>query len=93
MENLTGTVERIVYQNDENHWTVARLKLAETSTRYRAAPDLTTIVGPMPGINVGETLSLSGQWEVHPRHGRNFKVESFEPQSLRQRSTLVEGCR
>ena len=34
----------------------------------------------MPGINVGETLSLSGQWEVHPRHGRNFKVESFEPQ-------------
>ena len=32
MENLTGTVERIVYQNDENHWTVARLKLAETTT-------------------------------------------------------------
>src|SRR5919201_1708057 len=80
METLTGTVERIVYQNDENHWTVARLKLAETNTRYRAAQDLTTIVGPMRGINVGETLSLSGQWEVHPRHGRNFKVESFEPQ-------------
>ena len=56
MENLTGTVERIVYQNDENHWTVARLKLAETSTRYRAAQDLTTIVGPMPGT--GTTLTL-----------------------------------
>ena len=80
MENLTGTVERIVYQNDENHRTVARLKLAETNTRYRAAQDLTTIVGPLPGINVGETLSLSGLWEVHPRHWRNFKVESFEPQ-------------
>src|ERR671936_7166 len=89
METLTGTVERIVYQNDENHWTVARLKLAETNTRYRAAQDLTTIVGPMPGINVGETLSLSGQWEVHPRHGRNFREESLEviessPERLRE---------
>ena len=80
MENLTGTVERIVYQNDESHWTVARFKVAEASTRYRAAEDLTTIVGPMPGINVGETLAVSGFWEVHPRHGRNFKVESFQPQ-------------
>ncbi len=77
--NLVGTVERIVYHNDENHWTVARLKLAETSTRYRASDDLTTIVGNMPGINVGETLTLNGAWEIHPRHGRNFKVESFEP--------------
>ena len=49
MDHLTGTVERIVYQNDEDNWTVARLKLAETATRYRAAPDLTTIVGAMPG--------------------------------------------
>src|SRR5581483_3972496 len=38
-----------------------------------------TIVGNMPGISVGETLSLSGAWEIHPRHGRNFKVEAFEP--------------
>jgi len=73
--NLVGTVERIVYHNDENHWTVARLKLAETSTRYRASEDLTTVVGNMPGINVGETLELNGAWEIHPRHGRNFKVE------------------
>ena len=79
MDNLTGTVERIVYQNDENHWTVARLKLAEAPARYRSSVDLTTIVGNLPGINVGETLSLSGQWEVHPRHGRNFKVATYEP--------------
>ena len=69
MENLTGTVERIVYQNDENHWTVARLKLAETNTRYRAAQDLTTIVGPMPGINVGETNWPHAGWVEADRLG------------------------
>jgi len=80
VDNLTGTVERIVYHNDENHYTVARLKLAEAATRYRATPDLTTIVGALPGINVGETLLLNGEWQVNPQHGRQFKVQSFEPQ-------------
>jgi len=79
VDTLTGTVERIVFQNDENHWTVARLKIAEKSTRYRTSDDLTKIVGPMPGLNVGETVSLNGAWEVHPLHGRHFKVSSFEP--------------
>jgi len=82
VDNLTGTVERIVYQNDDNHWTVARIKLAEApaATRYRAAPDLTTVVGNMPGLNVGETVLLNGEWQINPQHGRQFRVETFEPQ-------------
>ncbi len=91
MDHLTGTVERIVYQNDENHYTVARLKLAESAaaTRYRAAPDLTTVVGAMPGINVGETLLLNGEWQVNPQHGRQFKVQTFEPRL----PSTVDGIR
>jgi len=90
VDNLSGTVERIVYHNDENHWTVLRLKLAETATRYRAkTEDLTTVVGSMPGVNVGETLLLNGEWQLHPQHGRNFKVHSFEPQL----PSTVDGIR
>jgi len=91
VDHLTGTVERIVYQNDENHYTVARLKLAESAaaTRYRAAPDLTTVVGAMPGINVGETLLLNGEWQVNPQHGRQFKVQTFEPRL----PSTVDGIR
>jgi len=91
VDHLTGTVERIVYQNDENHYTVARLKLVESAaaTRYRAAPDLTTVVGAMPGINVGETLLLNGEWQVNPQHGRQFKVQTFEPRL----PSTVDGIR
>jgi exodeoxyribonuclease V alpha subunit len=38
----------------------------------------TTIVGTMPSIQEGETLQVTGDWEIHPVHGRNFRVESFE---------------
>ena len=89
MDNLTGTVERIVYHSDESHYTVARLKLAETATRFRATPDLTTIVGAMPNINVGETLLLTGEWQVNPQHGRQFKVQTLEPRL----PSTVDGIR
>ena len=31
----------------------------------------------MPGINAGETVSLTGTYTVHPSFGRQFKVTAF----------------
>lgn len=91
MESLTGTIERIVYHNDETQWTVARLRAAEGLSRYRARDDahLTTIVGSMPGVNVGESLEMQGEWQLHPQHGRNFRVHTFEPKL----PSTVDGIR
>jgi len=90
MENLTGTVERIVFHNDDNQWTVARLKVADGFTaRYRVEPELTTVVGNLVGVNIGETLLLSGEWQVNPQHGRQFRVQTYEPQL----PNTVEGIR
>ncbi len=68
---LQGTLERITFRNEENHYTIARIKTRETRESVVA-------VGPMPGVSEGETLRLTGQWVAHPKYGDQFKVESFE---------------
>lgn len=69
MVEFEGVVERITFHNEENGYTVARFKTATESL---------TVVGYLPGINVGESLRLGGEWMVHPTYGRQFKVETHD---------------
>jgi len=91
VDSLKGTVERIVYHNEENHYTVARLKAeGGPPLRFRGAPPpLTTIVGNLPGLQVGETVLLEGEWAAHPQHGREFRVSACQPQL----PATIEGIR
>ncbi|GCE24704.1 ATP-dependent RecD-like DNA helicase [Dictyobacter alpinus] len=75
MPKLEGSVESIVFHNEENQYTVARFRLNDRGRLFR--DDLTTIVGVLPGIHPGELLSLEGEWESDPRYGRQLKVTSF----------------
>lgn len=76
MATLSGSVDRIVFRNADSGFCVARFRLADVS----AQEDSATIVGEMPAVRVGEVLRLTGDWQVHPVHGRNFRVERFEPE-------------
>jgi exodeoxyribonuclease V alpha subunit len=67
---IRGQVARIIYQNAENHFTVARLK-TEDGARI-------TIAGHLPGVRSGETLGLRGRWTDHPRYGTQLDVDGFE---------------
>ncbi|MFQ5456657.1 MAG: ATP-dependent RecD-like DNA helicase [Nitrospirota bacterium] len=69
-DSLTGNVERITYVNEENGYTVARI-------RVKGAGSLVPIVGYMPTIGVGETLELYGRWMFHKEYGRQFSVSSY----------------
>jgi exodeoxyribonuclease V alpha subunit len=66
---LEGILERIVFFNEENDFSVARLQVAKRR-------GLVTIVGNMPCPNLGETLRLKGEWVVDPKFGEQFRVES-----------------
>jgi len=66
---LRGTIDRITYHNEENGYTVAQLMPENQSY-------LITVVGNMLGINVGESVALSGVWVAHPQYGRQFKAET-----------------
>ncbi|MGD1031238.1 MAG: ATP-dependent RecD-like DNA helicase [Opitutaceae bacterium] len=72
---LAGVVERIIFFNEENHYTIAELRPETPGERDRAA--LVTIVGVLPGVECGETLHLTGEWTRHAEHGAQFKIASF----------------
>jgi len=74
MDNLTrirGQIERITFANEENGYTIARLKV-------QGERDLVTVVGGLPGINPGEVLELRGEWSNHPKFGTQFKAVQFK---------------
>jgi exodeoxyribonuclease V alpha subunit len=70
LQELHGTLERIVFQNEENGYTVARLRTTGHD------PEV-TITGNLPGINPGERLRLQGFWINHPQYGRQFEAHTF----------------
>ncbi len=68
---LEGVLERITYANEETGYTIARV------ATERTGPDLLTVVGPLLGAQVGESLRLTGRWSSHPKYGKQFQVHSY----------------
>jgi exodeoxyribonuclease V alpha subunit len=75
MPTLAGTLERIVFRNQETHFTVARLHPNDSGRLFR--DELVTLVGTLPGVNVGELIEVTGDWAAHPQHGRHLRVTTF----------------
>jgi exodeoxyribonuclease V alpha subunit len=74
LQTVEGTLEHVIYSNEENHYTVAQL-LPEGGVR-RTEP--ITIVGNLAALNVGESVRAQGHWVNHKQWGRQFAVERFE---------------
>lgn len=70
LEQLQGTVEDITFQSEESGFTVLHLS--------DASGDDICVVGTLPGVNIGEELTLTGSFTTHPVYGRQFKAELFE---------------
>ncbi|WP_020073568.1 SF1B family DNA helicase RecD2 [Faecalispora sporosphaeroides] len=66
---LTGTVEEIVFSNENNGYKILELKAGE---------ELITVVGTLPWVGCGEELRVIGTWIHHPSFGQQFKAEAFE---------------
>ena len=67
---LTGVLERIIFFNDENAYCIAEVSDSKTNKKI-------TILGTLPNVQCGETLSLKGEWIEHEKHGKQFKVGTF----------------
>ena len=73
MEELTtydGTVHSIIFQNQENGYTVLRLLTEEG--------EVVTVVGCIPCAAPGEHLTVSGVMEQHPQHGEQLRTVELE---------------
>ena len=71
MDTIIGHIERITFQNAENGYTVARLQEG-------GKHELTTIVGTMTSVQVGETLQCEGYWKNDPKFGFQFIVQDYQ---------------
>ncbi|MCD8126412.1 MAG: ATP-dependent RecD-like DNA helicase [Clostridiales bacterium] len=72
LEQLEGTVSAVVFQNQENGYSVLRLKAGRG--------EAVTVVGVLPGVCTGMHLLLEGSWQSHPNYGRQFRAERGEQQ-------------
>ena len=71
---LEGTVERVVFSNPENSYTVAMIKPADALPHSKVEH---TIVGNLGEIQPQEVVQLRGEWISDKRYGRQFKVHSY----------------
>lgn len=69
-EIIRGTVLTILFQNQENGYTVIRFTTEEQIT--------ITVVGTIPLCTPGEKLVITGHWETHQTHGMQFHAEFLE---------------
>ena len=73
MSALEGVIEKITYRNEENGYTVAKLKCNDLTGQE------CTIVGNFASLVAGETVRAEGEWVLHADYGRQLKVERLTP--------------
>ncbi len=71
MISLKGQIERITYTNDDNGYTIAKVKV-------QGQRELVTVVGNLIAPNPGEIIHMQGEWTSHPKYGEQFKIVQYE---------------
>ena len=64
---IAGTVKAVLFQNEENGYTVIKLETMDGET--------ITVVGCLPFACPGERICVYGGFEKHSVHGEQFKAE------------------
>ena len=67
---LEGQIEAIIYCNEVNSYTIARLMTDSVGE--------ITVVGYLPFVNVGDSLTVYGDYVTHKDYGKQFKVNTFK---------------
>lgn len=68
MITIEGVAEAIVFRNEDNGYTICKL---------RCEKEVVTIVGIIPFINESQEYSVQGEWTVHTKFGKQFKIETI----------------
>ncbi|ALX47699.1 hypothetical protein AOX59_03225 [Lentibacillus amyloliquefaciens] len=89
MNEYTGVITRILYQHE--YFLIAVLQTDDEEIKIK---------GSIYGVEKGEKVTVRGEWENHPKYGKQLAVESWErpiPQTEEQilaflSSPMVKGC-
>ena len=65
---VSGTVVKITYRNENNQYTIFRMAGGEEAA---------AVVGVFPMLGEGETLRVWGRWEENVTYGRQLRAQRF----------------
>ena len=68
METISGYVEKIVYRNEDNGYTV--MTVVEDNEEY-------TCVGTIQLVNEGEYIEIEGDMTTHASYGEQVNISSY----------------
>ena len=71
LAELQGQIERITFTNEENGFTIAKVKVPGRQDLVCAVGNL---MAPMPG----EIIKMQGEWTNHPKFGEQFKIVFYK---------------
>jgi len=79
---LQGTIEVVTFTSTETLYSVLRVRPEDgqdlpSDGLFR--PARITAVGRTPSPEVGQRVRMTGSWEEHPSHGKQFSFDSLEP--------------
>ena len=69
--DLIGQIERITFTNQDNGYTVARVKVSKRR-------ELVVVVGCLMSPIPGEVLRMQGEWKNHPQYGEQFQIVQYK---------------
>jgi len=71
---LEGTLEQLLYVNDESGYAVAVVEC----TLQDGVRERLTVVGSLAGLEIGSSIRARGRREKHPRYGEQFRIVDFQ---------------
>lgn len=69
MPDIKGVIDSIIFQNEENGYTIAKMD---------SGSQIITLVGILPYITEGNQYRVTGEWVAHPKFGEQLKVDKIE---------------
>ncbi|MEB7365877.1 SF1B family DNA helicase RecD2 [Staphylococcus borealis] len=83
---IKGTVDAILFQNNDNFYTVIKVDTIETNESFGNLP---TVVGFFPNIVEGDVYTFKGQVVEHPRYGKQLKADTFEKEVPQTKDAII----
>ena len=79
---VEGTVQTVIFQNEENGYTVLTLEVD-------GQEEPVTVVGCIPCAAAGEGMTVTGVWVEHPSYGPQLTAESVERRMPRDEADMA----
>ncbi|MBQ7677723.1 MAG: ATP-dependent RecD-like DNA helicase [Lachnospiraceae bacterium] len=90
MVTLSGYIDHIIYQNDENGFmTFVLIPEGDVPEDEATADGKVTCTGNFPGVGSGENLRMQGEFISHRTYGRQFAAKSFAVEAPQEAEAVL----